>query len=195
MVRKTPLNGMWKSEPQSRGFHCELFRGDWGVTSPLVPGSCRAVQLLPVQNVQLSFICLVSFGCCFPVNPLQWALKMLNQDWRGLSKTGHGVKEQNELTEQVPLRLEVTAYGDQSSALPATSMPGRKEVGTGTLRILSSTLSFKKQVITNHPWMPLHFLFLQTICRTVLPGNTARVWCGRSITGKGADQHWVLARW
>ena len=100
---------------------------------------------------------------------------MLSQDCRGLSKTGHGVKEQKELTEQVPLALEVTAYGDELSALPATSVPGGKEAGPGTLRILSSTLSFKKSksssTIHECPSIVFFYLFVEQCCQE----TTARV--------------------
>lgn len=95
-VRKAPLNGMWKSEPQSGGF------SHWAFQRRLRSGKSGDAWFVQSSSAVTgpkcgTFICLINFGCCFPMNALQWALRMLTQDCRGPSKIGQGAKEQKEL--------------------------------------------------------------------------------------------------
>lgn len=80
------------------------------------------------------------------------------------------------------VETRVTAYRVQSSALPSTSMPQRKEADTcmHTQDFIQYPFFQKNRSSPAiHECPSIFFLYL-SICRTMLPENTARVGCGRA---------------
>ena len=130
-----------------------------------------------------AFSCPNSFGCGFPLNPLQWALRTLRQGSKWLCKT-----------------VTAETGGDgiwRSVSSPTSCLSARVERTWHqcTQDLIQYLLIFSpKQIITSQSWMSLHFLSYLTISTS---NRVARKHCSDQtwvISGKGADQHWGLAR-
>ena len=95
-----PRAGLWKMRKAfmvwGRGLtEPEVSRGDWGETEQLTHAQSPVCTCLNCGT----FSCPYNFGCGFFLNPLQWALRMLTEGSRRLSKTRRGVKHRKALTE------------------------------------------------------------------------------------------------